>query len=162
MAGYLDAQLRERLSYLCKDLVKPSTTQDKIIELAFVAPKGLVAKGSALNNPFRMLPPDVMANIQPMTKSWIPTRTARLMKDLDFHYEEHIGYYTLYVGVSLSAEADGVHFWGRQPYCDNPDDPNELKWAQHPVESMSFPGFFVEPQLDSMNPQLDVPGFWHW
>ena len=61
----------------------------------------------------------------------------------------------LNVDVSQSAEANGVHFWGRQPYCDNPDDPNELKWAQHSVDSISFPGWFVAPQVD-------VPGFWHW
>ena len=43
MAGYLDAQMRQRLTYLCKELVKPPTTQDKIVSLTLVATQKAVA-----------------------------------------------------------------------------------------------------------------------
>ena len=69
MAGYLDCQLRQRLAYLCNELVKPRTTQDKIVSLALVATQKPIAnKGSVANNPFRMLPADVMANIKAMKR----------------------------------------------------------------------------------------------
>ena len=86
MAGYLDAQMRERLAYLCKELVKPRTTQDKFVSLALVATQKPIAnKGSALNNPFRTLQPEILASIKAMkSDKHPPTPTALIIKDLDF------------------------------------------------------------------------------
>ena len=82
MAGYLDAQMRQRLAYLCKDLVEPQTTQGKIVSLALVATQKtpIANKGSIANNPFRMLPPEIMSSIRDMRKSWTPTPSALTIK----------------------------------------------------------------------------------
>ena len=67
----------------------------------------MAPKGSALNNPFRMLPRGVMAIIKPMTKSWSPTPSARAIKQADVWTDyhglgDHLEVYTRHTGVHRS------------------------------------------------------------
>ena len=61
--------------------------------ICLVAPKG-----SALNNPFRMLPSDVLANILSMTKGWTPTPSALAIKEAGMRCDWDGGYLMAYVG----------------------------------------------------------------
>ena len=100
MAGYLDTQLRQRLSYLCKEMVEPRTTQDKIVSLAIVATQKSIA-----NNPFRMLPSNVLDQIKVLARTWSPTPSALAIKQA-YLYIDYNGWGHMVVNL----RPDCAHF----------------------------------------------------